>query len=396
MQRNIICLYMIKISYWFLLVMPIIFLFYKENGLKTSDLFIIQSVFSLTIVLLEIPSGYLADLFGRKSVIVIGTIFGFSGYFLYSITHGFWGFLIAEIILGVGQSMISGADSAILYDSLIEQGRSDKYLMYEGRMTSIGNFAEAIAGVTGGFLGAISLRFPYYGQAVVAFLSIPAAVALIEPKIHKIHSSESLRYFWKIIRYSLHENKILRWNIVLSSVIGSATLSMAWFVQPFFKQVDIPTSIYGILWTILNFSVGISALFAYRIERSLGQIKAILFIAITISLGFLLTGLSNSYFGLAIILLFYLIRGIATPILKDYINKLTPSEMRATVLSMRSLLIRSLFAVIAPFVGWMSDKYSLSTALIISSVLFFILSSGTTMFFIKAKNKISIMKNARN
>jgi MFS family permease len=367
--------------------MPIIFLFYNENGLTTSDLFIIQASYSLTIVIAEVPSGYLADLFGRKSIIIAGSILGFTGYLIYTVSHNFWGFLLAEIILGIGQSMISGADSALLYDSLAKQGRKDKYMMYEGRMTSVGNFAEATAGVIGGLLGAVSLRFPYYGQAAIAFLSIPASLALIEPTIHKINNSEKLSYFWKIIHYSLVENKILRWNIVLSAVIGSSTLAMAWFVQPYFKQINIPVSIYGILWTVLNFSVGLSALFAYRFEKKLGQVNSVILIAIGISAGFWIVGVSNSILGLVTILIFYLLRGIATPVLKDYINKITTSEMRATVLSIRSLLIRLLFASIAPMFGWLADKYSLSAALLISGTIFFLLSATTIYFYLKAKKK---------
>jgi MFS family permease len=101
-----------------MLVMPIVVLFYKENGLNVTQVFILQSVYSLSIVLLEIPSGYFADVLGRKNTISLGAILGFVGYAIYSVTSGFWGFFIAEVLLGFGQSMISGADSALLYDSL--------------------------------------------------------------------------------------------------------------------------------------------------------------------------------------------------------------------------------------------------------------------------------------
>ena len=66
--------------------MPIIWLFYEENGLTITDLFVIQAIYSVTIALIEIPSGYVADIFGRKNSMVIGTFFGFLGILIYSLS----------------------------------------------------------------------------------------------------------------------------------------------------------------------------------------------------------------------------------------------------------------------------------------------------------------------
>jgi MFS family permease len=114
LQPNIIKLYIIKVAKWFMLFMPIVVLFYKDNGLEMRHVFILQAIYSVAIVVLEIPSGYVADVLGRKITLVIGTILGFLGFLSYSFSYGFIGFLIAEVILGLGQSLISGADSALL------------------------------------------------------------------------------------------------------------------------------------------------------------------------------------------------------------------------------------------------------------------------------------------
>ena len=178
---NITKLYLIKIAKWFMLFMPIIVLFYQENGLTMQDVFILQGVYSVAIVVLEIPSGYLADALGRKTTMIIGTTLGCAGFAIYSVSFGFWGFLLAEMTMGIGQSLISGADSAMLYDSLQAMGRRDQYLRLEGRMVSVGNFAEATAGILGGLLAEISLRTPFIAQTGVSFIGIPAAILLVEP-----------------------------------------------------------------------------------------------------------------------------------------------------------------------------------------------------------------------
>lgn len=95
-------------------------------------------------------------------------------------------------------------------------------------------------------------------------------------------------------------------------------------------------------------------------------------ILIFISGGYLLVAYNISYFGLFLLFLFYIVRGFATPILKGYINKQTFSEMRATVLSIRNFIIRLLFAAMAPFIGWLSDAYSLSAALQVTALIIFI------------------------
>ena len=74
MKQNILALYLIKLSKWFSLVMPIIVLFYEDHGLGLQDVFILKSVYSVAAVTLEIPSGYLADVWGRKKCLILGCI----------------------------------------------------------------------------------------------------------------------------------------------------------------------------------------------------------------------------------------------------------------------------------------------------------------------------------
>ena len=371
MQRNLIALYLVKLSKWFTLVMPIIVLFYEEHRLGLQDVFILKSVYSVAAVALEVPSGYLADVWGRKRCIVAGCVLFFGGYLCYSLTSTFAAFLVAEILLGIGQTMINGADSALLYDTSVHHGRENLYLRYEGRITMIGNFAEAVAGIFGGLLAVYSLRYPFYAQAVVAFVGIPAAMALREyAPANKEQSpwEEILR----ILKYSLVTNKKLCCNIMYSGIIGAATLTMAWFVQPVLMQLETPTEWYGIIWTVLNLTVGVAALYSDRVEQLFGMNKMNILILSVIAGGYVALAYNLTYVGLGILLLFYIFRGFATPILKGYITQMTFSEMRATVLSIRNFVIRLMFAAIAPFIGWLNDMYSLQVALLASAALIFI------------------------
>ncbi len=371
MRRNLLALYLIKLSKWFTLVMPIIVLFYEEHGLGLQDVFILKSVYSIAAVTLEIPSGYLADVWGRKKCLVLGCILFFGGYLCYSFSFTFSAFLVAELLLGIGQTLVNGADSALLYDTTAHYKKESLYLRYEGRITMIGNFAEAIAGILGGLLAVYSLRYPFYGQVIIAFTGIPAAFALKEISSKHIIQSPFTEIM-RIIKYSLVTNKHLCYNIIYSGVIGAATLTMAWFVQPVLIYLKTPTSYFGVIWTVLNLTVGISALYSDKIERYFGMNKMNTLILLMIVGGYIALAYNLSYMGLLILLVFYIFRGFATPILKGYINQITFSDMRATVLSIRNFVIRLLFAAIAPFLGWLNDMFSLKTALLVSGVIIFI------------------------
>lgn len=351
--------------------MPIIVLFYEGHGLGLQDVFILKSVYSIAAVTLEIPSGYLADVWGRKKCLIMGCLLFFFGYLCYSFTSTFMAFLIAEILLGTGQTLVNGADSALLYDTTVHYKKENQYLRYEGRITMIGNFAEAVAGIFGGLLAAYSLRFPFYGQAIIAFTGIPAAFALKEiTSTNKVQSP--FAEIVHIIKYSLFTNRQLCYNIMYSGVIGAATLTMAWFVQPVLMHLKTPTSYFGIIWTVLNLTVGIAALYSDRIEKYFGMKKMNILILIFIVGGYVALAYNLSYIGLVVLFVFYVFRGFATPILKGYINQITFSDMRATILSIRNFVIRLMFAAIAPFIGWLNDMYSLKTALLVSSVIIFI------------------------
>lgn len=371
MFKNLIALYLIKISKWFTLVMPVIVLFYEANGLRLKDIFLLKSVYSIAVVLCEIPAGYLADVWGRRNTLVTGCILSFGGFLCYSFSYEFAFFFLAEILLGTGQSMVSGADSALLYDTMLKNNRENEYLKYEGKVTMVGNFSEALAGIIGGFLATYSLRLPFYCQTGIAFIGIPAALFLKEYSIPTtgIHP---LRNILHIIRYSLFTNKSLCYDIMFSGIIGTSTLTMAWFIQPFFMEIHMPTAFYGIIWTLLNVTVGISALLSDRLNRKLGENRTYALILLFIVGGYISVSLNITYSGLFLLFLFYIVRGFATPILKGYINKQTFSEMRATVLSIRNFIIRLLFAAMAPFIGWLSDAYSLSTALQATGLIIFL------------------------
>jgi MFS family permease len=387
-SKNLAALYIIKIAKWMNFVMPVIVLFYRSNDMSMQDIFTLKAIYSFTLMFFEIPTGYFADLAGRKVSILIGSVLGVAGFLIYSISSGFAEFVVAEVALGISLSLVSGADSALLYDTLKAGKQSEKYTRYEGKMSSAGNFAEAVAGIIGGLLAVISLRTPFFFQTAVAAAAIPAALALYEPPAVTIKLKTGIGEVIKVLKLTLHGNKRLKWAVMFSAVIGASTLTMAWFAQPYFIAADLPTASFGIAWAILNVAVGIAAYHAWRIEIKLGLRNTVISIAAVLAISYIGMAWLPILPGFTILLVFHLFRGFATPTLRNYINALSSSEIRATVLSVRNFIIRLLFVVLGPLFGWITDTYSLQTALHATGMIFGLLSGISLFYFLKHNKSI--------
>ncbi len=375
LHTNIYCLYLIKLSKWFMLIMPIVALYYSANGLAASDIYLLQAIYSLSVAVLEIPSGYMADIIGRKKSLIAGSILGTLGFLVYSLSSDFNGFLLAEMILGLGGSFISGSDSAMLYDSLAGMRKQQMYLKLEGRITSLGNFAETIAAVCGGLLAAaLSYRSVYVAQTVVAAMAIPAALLLVEPAREKVKSTPGIRHILSVCHDSLLVNFKLSSTLLLSSLIGTSTLCMAWTAQVYFVHMGLTEETITPLWVGLNLTVAVIAAFASTFIGRMGRKTAIVSIVLFIPLSYVLLGMLPLIPAIAVLFLFYAVRGYATPLLKDLANIHCDSATRATVLSIRNMIIRIGFAVLGPFIGSLSAAYSLKHALITSGSILLLLA----------------------
>lgn len=371
---NIPKLYVIRCAKWFMLYMPIIGLFYAENDITTVELFLIQAAYSFSSALFAIPSGYFADVIGRKRTLILGTILACSGFLIYATIHSFWAFFIAEAIMGIGNSCISGTDSAMLYDSLLESDKQKKYLKYEGLVTSFGCLAETTAALCGGIVAAtISYNSVFWIQFIIAATAIPAAISLIEPSRNKL-LHKSFKQVFDIGFYALFKHKGLSRTTILSSVTGIATLTMAWTVQTFFIENNFSEKETTITWIILNLMVACASFFSDKLEKSFGIRTMIICIVLLIPMGYFALGIPSIPCALFFAILFYFVRGFATPILKELIQEYCASEIRATVLSVRDLLIRLGFSCIGPFIGFISDHYTFSVAVTTAGSLFLISS----------------------
>lgn len=383
LSHNIKYLYILKLSKWLMLIMPIAALFYNENNLDHFSIFLLQAVYSLSVAFMEIPSGYLADMVGRRTTLILGAVLGTLGFIIYGLSYSLTGFIIAEITLGLGGSFISGSDSAMLFDSLTADDRRADFLRYEGRITAAGNFAETIAALCGGLIAAFAgYRDVYLLQAVIAATAIPAALFLVEPPRATFSRRPGMKHILEICRTTLLVDRKLASAILLSAVTGVATLCMAWSAQVFFVYHGLSELGITPLWICLNLTVAIVAAFSIQVKEFIGAKVSMLLIICYLPAGYIFLGTLPFLPAIISLFLFYGVRGYATPVLKDLINNHCEPSVRATVLSIRSLIIRFGFALIGPGIGIVSNHFSLPLALALAGILLLIFSivTGSWLF----------------
>jgi MFS family permease len=369
-ESNIWKLNLLQVCRWFMLIMPVIVLFYYDNGLSMQQVMLLQAIYSLVLVACEIPSGYISDTLGRKNCLVAGSLLGTLGLSLYCVSSSFYGFLAAEIALAVGQSCVSGTDSALLYDTLHALRRDERYMRHQGRMSACGNFSEAAAGILGGFTALISLRANFYGAAVVMAVTIPLCLSIREPAVRAHYTRPlCLKAFSTIVADTFRSPR-LRWLVLHCGVILAATLNIVWFVQPYLQQAGVPLMLFGCVWTALNLSVGLASVGAHRVHTRIGDGFFLAGPVALIGCSFVILGLAPFQWTLAFLLGPYIVRGLTIPYFFNAINKVTTADRRATVLSIRVFVTRLMFAVTGPFFGWVHDRYSLQGALITAGIIF--------------------------
>lgn len=371
LQRNIYLLRLLRVANMALFTIPVLVVYYRHHGLSMQDVMLLQAIFAVTMVLIEVPSGYFSDVLGRRKTMIIGTILAMCGWACYVVAASFSEFLVAEAFLGIGMSFMSGTDSAMLYDSLLELGHTEQSLKEEGAQMSYANFSEAGASVIGGALAAVSLHLPFYVQAVWMLLPIVASVMLVEPSVHRRAGHQAGWQEMKDIlsRVFRHDRQI-RSLIISSSILSASTLTMVWLIQPYWTYVGIPVALFGVLWASGNALVGVVSIRAHRVAERYSTHSILAVLMVAVSLSSIVAGLWPSMITAGLLAVMYISRGLLNPIVNNDLNKHVTSGQRATVLSIRQLGMRFLFCVIAPSIGYIGDLTSIPMAVAISGLVF--------------------------
>jgi len=373
LQANLWKLYIYKFLSEFYLLAPILIPYYTANGLNSTQIFTVQAAYAFSILLFEIPSGYLADVIGRKKTMIIGSMLLPAGIGIYALTGSFGAFLLAEFVIAAANSMRSGCDSALLYDSLLVMEKESQYKKIEGKSFFYTRIGSSLSSVLGGLLALCSLRLPIILNIVTASAMLPFALALTEPERKKLQGSRPLREILRICRFSFN-HRSLRTLILAAALIMSTGITGIWAYFLYYKSLDINIGYFGILFAVFQLASAIGSRTSHRIEARWG-LRTCLRLLLLIAPVFLLLGLISSLWLFPLILLNGYLWGFSFPLFMNSMNRFIGSEIRATVLSVANMAGSFSFIFLSPAFGKLVDTFSLSTAFIILAGYFMIYAS---------------------
>lgn len=355
--------------------------FTQWGGISLVQVQLLQSWFSLWVFVLEIPTGAMADKIGRKHSIALGSLIVSLAVLVYGSMPRYEIFLFAEFLFAMGYALISGADEALIYDTLKEQGKENESIKILGRINSVHLLGILLAAPIGGIIATrYGINAPMLASSIPLFIAALIGWSIPEPKIHT-GASASPRYF-DIMRNgfsTLRTNALLRTLAVDSVLVASSAYFVIWFYQPLLTRIGIPLYYFGFVHALMVGSeILISSHFPIA-EKIFGSGKGYLqWSALLTTCAFLLVAI---YPSVLTVLLFVVMAGGVGITRATYITALAQkhirSSERATVLSSVAMLRRLALVILNPFVGMTAD-YSLRLALLLVGLLplgTFILSS---------------------
>lgn len=360
LERNIWKYYAFSFLMSFSFIGGVLIPFFTDwGGINQFQIQILQAWFMLWIFILEVPTGVVADYLGRKYSLAIGAFISVLGAIIYGFIPHFWAFLLGEFLWATAIAFQSGADEALIYDSLKSQGKENLAKKILGKTRSFELVAIGLGAPIGGLLASrLGLNFPMLVTSLPCLCGTLIALTFKEPKPSGI--SESKRYL-EILKGGIayfKNHSILKSLAADTIIVASSAYFVVWLYQRVLQKIGIPIIWFGFFALFLTLTQIIITNNFHKLERFFGSIRKYLKItALLVGIGLILTGISQNI--ITVLLLLILAGGFGlTRIthISAHINALIPSEKRATVLSAISMFRRFSLVLLNPIVGFFVDK----------------------------------------
>ncbi len=375
-----------------LLPMAIITLFWKDQiGLSLTEILLLQAIFSLATLIMEFPSGYLSDRLGYRFALNLACLLGISGWTTYTLASTFTGVLLAELQLGVSYAFISGADSALLYETLRQGDQEEHYARYDGKMTAWAQVGEAAGALGAGVLYSWMPLLPFILQIGIWIAALGVCRNLKEIPAAKRETTSHLREALAIAHKAFWTSPGLRYSILLAALLGLTSFYPVWLIQPYMQSMQVPLSWFGPIWAAANLCVSAGSVISHRVQFQLGSIGTLLLLLGLIIAGYLGLAFNQWVWGFAFYFLLTFMRGIQGPFLRLALQKQSERHERASILSLKSFTFRLAFVITAPFVGLLADHSGLSICFLVLMLIQVILVTISMKMF--HKHTAAILEN---
>jgi MFS family permease len=330
------------------LYQAVFFVYYGDRaGLSVATILALQSFNTGLRAALDLPFGALADRVSRRLCLVCASAAIAVGAAVVLVFPFLAGACVAEALFGVAAALRSGADSALLHDTLRADGHLERYPHAESRGQAFASLGSGAAAVVGGVLAGVDLALPYVVSVVTA--SAGALLAWTLPEQRPSHPRPGLgpgrmtyaaRLAWG--------TPAIRWTMAVAILAVTASHVYYYLQQPYLRAAGVPLALFGVVFAVTKLVTALVAAWAYRIDAALGQRTAVALMSAVPACGLGAMALVTGPAGALLILSRGLLDGLWMPLVNVYLNRLGESRLRATMLSLQSVLARlSLSATLA-------------------------------------------------
>ena len=402
LKRNISVSYIYNFLLQLNITSAIWVLYLAFRGMSLVEIGLLESVYHITGVIFELPTGVIADVYGKKFSVVTGRIVSVISCILMMTSDSFLGFAIAFSLSSASMNLNSGAAEALVYDSLKELGEEEKYKKIWGDLAFVMSIAQGLAVLLGGILADVKFLYAYIFGTIIQIGALIAAYGFSEPPIHKEKDIDEKQQGNLIVNQLVTSIKVLKarrivlYLILFSSLVASVQTTVYFYSQKYFSDMGYSKTVIAIICTLSSVVDAISSKYAYKIEELL-RLKGTLISIALVNL--------FSLMGLALIknlsIVFFLVTaisgGVGFIIFSDYINKNIPSEYRATILSFDSLCFSAFMICVFPLFGLLAEKIGFSITFGIIALLYIPIMMFLMLKLRKHQNKENVggIKNDR-
>ena len=314
-------------------VMPIIYPFWSSHGLIASDIVVLKVVLLVSILLCELPSGVIADYLGRRNSLVAAGLLLIAGEFLYLVGQGLTEFLMGEVLIAMGVSMITGTDQAALFESLRRSGRSHEFGRYFGWLRAAELLLGAGVTLTAGHMLVAWDRLPFAVAMIwfclLAVLSMNLNSSRTEMQSHK----EEERSIRQSLQQFPRNHKTVAILAFTALVFGLGPI-LKTFSQAFLSMHEVPIHRFGYAPAAGMFTGALVGVIAHRVIKYLGQQACLTVIAAVHVLALAVFSFGDAWSGQIAIVAYLTNEVFATIALSKLIQEEVSDSVRATAMSL--------------------------------------------------------------
>jgi MFS family permease len=325
-------------------------LFLRDIGLTFSQIALLNTVYMVMHVLIEYPSGVLADKYGRKVTFVLGMTLHAVYYTGVGLSRTLYPIALSYSIGGTGMAFISGTLVAWMVDEIKQEKGEDHIKFIFGRSPIFSGIFGALSGVMASLVVVYGLHVPFLVAGGFGFMTVIFALLVMNENYGSVQKSYNIIFVSGIKKFFSEPELLLLTSLSILFNISIGIFMLTW--QVILVNQGVPNRLIGVLFMAMFLAMSLGGVIASRLFKKLDKISILRLVGFTAILCYLGTGILNVWWAsLTCFIGIEIVIAIWGAAFYTWINEYIPSEVRATLLSAYSTIFAVSYAVTQPLLG---------------------------------------------